>query len=364
MIFTRYLYIKDEVEISLTTSILEKKEESVFWAYELYHSGYENETFTILWKIYYYFFSTLNPSFETYFLKKHKEWLSDKQDVYVSLIVQNLMIRPFNLDVFFLHKINTHLELEEDEVLSREDGVQQVEDLLRKEKYLEIATLIMKCDETIEENIFTHFAVDKTRRSTYRKIIQFLTGHVDPKIILISRMMTYYSSEKNKKGRSFYVIVEPEEVVVYETIIPDKDKYRAYKILPIACMYSIDKYNYLSLFTTERERYQSPMNVYHYFWLFHASKTPIWESRLKQYNGTPDTVTKRVQFKTDEEEELFYDNYGYEPDEQRIDTQYKNMQIVVPQRTWVDIYNTYKEFGLFVMEEEIVEAFDKIRLFE
>ena len=34
-IFTRYLYIKDEVKLTLLTSILNKSEKSIFWAYEL-----------------------------------------------------------------------------------------------------------------------------------------------------------------------------------------------------------------------------------------------------------------------------------------------------------------------------------------
>ena len=44
MVFTRYLYNKDHVEFSLLAAIQEKKrEESLFWAYELYHSGFTNE---------------------------------------------------------------------------------------------------------------------------------------------------------------------------------------------------------------------------------------------------------------------------------------------------------------------------------
>ena len=44
MVFTRYLYNKEQVEFSLLAAIQEKKrEESLFWAYELYHSGFTNE---------------------------------------------------------------------------------------------------------------------------------------------------------------------------------------------------------------------------------------------------------------------------------------------------------------------------------
>ena len=43
MIFTRYLYLHDEVKIALMASLLNKSNASIFWAYELYYSGFENE---------------------------------------------------------------------------------------------------------------------------------------------------------------------------------------------------------------------------------------------------------------------------------------------------------------------------------
>ena len=45
LVLTRYLYIKEDVLMSLLISILEKEyDESLFWASELYFSGYEQET--------------------------------------------------------------------------------------------------------------------------------------------------------------------------------------------------------------------------------------------------------------------------------------------------------------------------------
>ena len=36
LVFTRYLYLKDEVKLSLLVSILNKSDDAIFWAYELY----------------------------------------------------------------------------------------------------------------------------------------------------------------------------------------------------------------------------------------------------------------------------------------------------------------------------------------
>lgn len=59
---TRFLYIKDEVLLSLLISILEKDyDQSLFWASELYYSGYEKETMEYIDAIYITFFRSQNP---------------------------------------------------------------------------------------------------------------------------------------------------------------------------------------------------------------------------------------------------------------------------------------------------------------
>ena len=72
IIYTRYLYIKDEVRVALLVSILNKSDDAIFWGYELYYSGFQIELFELIVKIYYDFFATLNPSFEQYLLQKKK----------------------------------------------------------------------------------------------------------------------------------------------------------------------------------------------------------------------------------------------------------------------------------------------------
>jgi hypothetical protein len=77
LVFTQYLYIKEEVILALLVSILNKSDKAIFWAYELYYSGFKYELLNLIWKIYYDFFATLNPAYESYLFKKHKELLSD-----------------------------------------------------------------------------------------------------------------------------------------------------------------------------------------------------------------------------------------------------------------------------------------------
>ena len=68
--------------------------------------------------------------------------------------------------------------------------------------------------------------------------------------------------KKIKLGKNIYVHIEPEEVIIYETINADLKAKNdelipilpAYKILPLATIYYIDKDNYLSLFDLKREK--------------------------------------------------------------------------------------------------------------
>ena len=108
LVFTQYLYIKEEVRIALLVSILNKSDDAIFWAYELYHSGFKYELLNLIWKIYYDFFATLNPAYEAYLLKKYKELLLDAdqiQDQIISSIIQDLLFRPFNSDIFVIRNI-------------------------------------------------------------------------------------------------------------------------------------------------------------------------------------------------------------------------------------------------------------------
>jgi hypothetical protein len=64
LVLTRYLYIYDEVLVSLAVSILEKdREQALFWTYELYYSGYQLEVAEYLLAVYNEFMRLYNPKF-------------------------------------------------------------------------------------------------------------------------------------------------------------------------------------------------------------------------------------------------------------------------------------------------------------
>jgi len=103
MKYTRYLYLRDEVQYSLLISLLtynESKDEIFFWAYELYFSGWEQETMDFVLRIYSDFYQILYPGLSTLLSKKYKEWKKTRNPCLLGTILHNLAKRSFCPDAF------------------------------------------------------------------------------------------------------------------------------------------------------------------------------------------------------------------------------------------------------------------------
>jgi hypothetical protein len=375
--FTRYLYEKDEVKLALLLCILNKKEESVFWAYELYYSGFNTELTHLFWTIYYDFYYTLNPSFEKYLLNKLKSnlILDPSCDYYLAMIIHNFMIRPFNMDIFMLKQVVNMCDFETNNVI--------LESILRCEDYMILAFLLLS--EINEECLMDTFIkgiqyfIEKGLRIDKNKCVaQYITllGSTyhstlnQKRVILLARIMNYFSSIKNvKMGKHIYFHIEPEEVIIYETIHADlkivncRPILPADKILSLAAVYQIDSYNYLSLFQLKRET-NNIIQAYRDQWLYYCSFSPLWKERIEKHHGKIVKERKKIIFEEqedrDDNEQAFYDEFGYEPDEQKRETQNKTIQDIKREKTWRSFYETHKTNGIIELEDDILNDMDKI----
>ena len=137
----------------------------------------------------------------------------------------------------------------------------------------------------------------------------------------------------------------------------------AYKILPLAAIHPIDKDNYLSLFKLKRDTIDIK-NAYYYQWLYHASFSPIWKERIEKFHGYIDKINKTVIFNeiedSDDNLQAFHDEFGYEPDEQKMDIQIRTVQEIKNIRNWSTFYRDHKNVGVVEIEEEILNVFDKM----
>jgi hypothetical protein len=358
-IFTRYLYIKDEVKMALLIAILNKSDDAIFWAYELLYSGFKNELFALIWKIYYDFFASLNPSFASYLMKKQTE----NEDRFVSAIIQDLLIRSFNTDVFMMRKICKLFEVDYD-ILESEDKIyKKLDEWLNTEDYRSMAYYILNDKKDILSgiDIYKHILTRSKLTNPKRLIKEYLNATetckhiVSPKIILLAHIMSLVSKEQNMIGKkNFYVIVKPEEVVQYETIETSED-IRPYKILRNGCICGINDHQFLNLFMLERRNMKNLSETYNTKWLYHASFSPIWFERIQMYKGYVNYEKQQVKFVSDYWEEEFHNRYNYEPDEQPQIVKMKTISDFDRENNWLQFYEKYKKNGLIDIDEEELE---------
>lgn len=317
-ILTRLLYVKDEVVISLRMSILQKKkEDSLFWAYELYYSGFEEELFQIIWTIYFDFFATLNPLFESYILKKENEWNSEeKSDTIIGLLIENLLIRSFNTDIFMLSHTQENNE-KSNENITEKNVIEWI---------TSTSTSISNNYQQIAQYIFTK-NIEETEpmiRTVFKKInaeikIKKLNKFSNPDIMkkqLLSRIVGYYSQSNHSKGKQFYLKIEESKIEPFK--LKELCSIKPYRFLTQYCTKGTNDHGYLSLFasTLIRNQLQDIKTAYHNDWLYYASFSPIWLHRIQQYNGIRDNEKKQIVFPNEDREEEFYNRWNYEPDEQ------------------------------------------------
>lgn len=376
--FTRYLYVKEEVKLSLILCILNKKDESIFWAYELYYSGFKSELIQLFWTMYYDFYYILNPSFEKYLLKKLINDLNFETNCenLLAMIVNNFMIRPHNMDIFMLKQII--------QICNFNNISTDLESILETQDYMILASLILteiKDEHIIKTlkivvNYFNKKGLNLDSKKVINEYQKYLNNNYhsnNKRVIILSRIMHYYVVIKNiKLGKNLYVHIEPEEVIIYETINVDLKAKNdelgipilpAYKILPLATVYYIDKYNYLSLFRLKREKIDIKI-IYREKWLYYASFSPLWKERIIKHNGFIDEINKKVIFaekeNSDDNEQAFYNEFGYEPDEQKIETQNKTIQEIKSERTWSSFYSEHKNSGIFTVDDDILNDLSEI----
>ena len=372
LVFTRYLYIKDEVKSALLISILNKSDDAIFWAYELYYSGNKNELFAFIWQIYYDFFATLNPSFAAYLAKKLSQGFVE--DRLISSIIQNLIIRPFNTDVFLLRIISEQFILDVD----AEEA--DVETLLLNQDYRGLSSYILNTKQDkieIYKIVLNYFKLTNQQRLIKELVFILLINVETSATVLLANIMSIINQNVNIGPKiNFYVRVDPEEVVQYETI-EASEEIKSYRILRLGCTYKI-RNNWANLFEGFRnrplenglkEKYkgwanQSIIQKYNEKWLYHAAFSPVWFDRIKTCKGYIDYVNQEIKFISEEWEDLFYIQYGYDPDEQSQQTKDNALKQIVEDNAsnWQQFFAKYKNSGLIDAVEEELDALNEVPL--
>jgi hypothetical protein len=106
--FTRYLYPKLYVKQSLMIALLEHQyDETLFWTYELYFSGFEDETYDFVFKIYNDLYRYDNPKFINFMQITRFYWYKNTLQYWlIGSIVATLCLRNYRLDKFVENYFN------------------------------------------------------------------------------------------------------------------------------------------------------------------------------------------------------------------------------------------------------------------
>lgn len=381
IVFTRYLYIKDEVRIALLLSILNKNEDAVFWGLELYYSGFIKELVNLLWQIYYDFFATLNPSYESYLFIQSKELLNNlvndkfSKVLIIASIINDFVYRPFNTDIFFIRNICVQFQIDDNDIDSMENKDYNLNKLhqcftfwIENRNIRSLSYWILETNKNkfeLQEVYSMALSIFEKKMPINKSELedQFksaMENEYNKSIILLSKIIGLFSKKSELiKEKCLYIDIEKDELTKY-----NKKHCKSKHLLNKVYRCHIDEYNMLALFKLSRHAIDLK-SAFHYDWEYYASFSPLWASRIKKYGGQVDHINKKVVFQEEPDDDLmqeFYAKFGLEPDEQAQNVQDKNIPDINTWIHWQDFYTKFRMNGLLEVFEEELEEFDVDKL--
>ena len=376
-VFTRYLYVKGEVYYALLAAILAKdQDQSLFWACELYYSGFQDDIFTFLWTVYYDFYSTLNPSFENYLVCTYNDYNTSliKDIAQIANIVINLCIRPCNTDVFILRHTVKQIVIDTG-VLNNNNNNNQFDNnketftsWLAEQNYECIAQFILaECSPNdlraiLEEtcNYFVWAGIDlriPKILKTFDKLCSCSTSPMHSRHILLSRIIQFFTTQSGPpvKPRNIYLTINKDDLAPFQTsLCPAPNNY---KTLRTVYKYNINASSLLGMFVAARP--DNLVHLYHDHWTYWAAGSPYWAAAIQLYGGKLCRQTRSVLFATVLQEEEFYQIYGLEPDEQPLKAQQCVIQDIGSTGVQA-FYDQYKKFNVLATDKDYLDALEHI----
>ena len=398
--FTRYLYNEDEVKLTLLENLLNQNnlKECYFWIYEYYKSTNVEDTFNLIYKIYYDFYGLKNPKFEEKINKYYKQFTRDSDIKYILVIIKNLFKFEKDSTVFLLRTYwsrNLLSILKSENIvldnfkIANKNQQKLANSIHQKNKkviayYLKKAindnNLIEMLSKILKKKIIINVNNDKYSQLLFiiinsfkiqskKKVFYLKIKNEEIEKVLLSNYKSYYESIKdenyislciskwmknapigfneifpNTKKQIKFVMTqkyedieealgnlwkdkgkvkdkEYEALIFFGSILDEillKIEETPYKIFQNKRLYSIS--DNIGCFNLQRDEYNLN-NIFWYHWEYFAYKSPIWKKRFDKYNISINDKKQIIEFKNEDELEEFYKNYGFDPDEQKINIQ-------------------------------------------
>ena len=360
VILTRYLYLFDEVGITFLTCMLKSQslEECNFWISELYLSGFIEQSWELLWFVYYDFYYIRNPQFQSFLHKKSVE--GDLKSVLT--VVKNLFKMKSSSEVFMTRQYNncvkdiTHifkgkkpnwlmtLPVQYHGLFRFIDkklyhfAVSSLPDVVDADLFKAIQIYFQLTDEqtmSFQNEFFPQPSADTADTTDqYKNMIHKLWAIICLLIFnrdyLTSKKKMYISCSDSEYNDIMKIHNDPIPLSKYNNP-------QIYRTLQHKRLYSIDPI--CSSFHLLRENVENINKCYREHWEFYAYLCPLWNDRFQKYDITIDSDKKKIVFHDDDELEDFYSQYGYEPDEQSYETENKRV-VHMPENNWKTWYDS------------------------
>lgn len=308
IILTRYLYPKESVLSSLVWAVLDQhSEEALFWAYELYYSGFKQDVFDLLISIHIVFYHEKYPQQTDILYPLLEKWHNQEKaqnkkfrhhDTILGSVLMNIMYYQTPSDVEYTKHLYT---CSLSQLMRKRAGVNYIETVYEKQ-------------DGSDSNHPIEFTLHELR--------PYQTIYTKPPSVILRDACKFpiRNIGCDVRDHNKYVMEEGERSDVYEMAL---------------------RYLKIPMYAMTIQELQDK-------WLYYASHSPIWAKRITDYHGEIDHEHESVKFDNDvvigDDEEQFYQEFQYEPDEQSI-TVHKSIGIDVSHMTmsWLDFYNKYSK---------------------
>ena len=331
VVLTRYLYHLDEVVLSLQQALLSKTsfDEVVFWVSEIFYSRFITELWDQVFKVYYNFYAIVYPKYEK---KLNMLFMKSATDIENILSAYNILYysKP-NIEVFKVDVLQPttpkKIYLKIPEWLSKMNVPKKYNQLLlsiHKKQLINIAYYlhVHKDYSEVYDLIVCYFKDIRGMELGKLKIHDM--NHNDKRRICLALIMYLYNDASNINKRAIfrrYIHNHYKKEIDDSNILTQP----IYKTLLNKRKYSIsDK---LGCFNLARYYSDIPINkILWYHWEYYAYRTPLWKERFDKYNIIVDHKNHTINFVDENEEEEFYEQYNYEPDEQSLEIQMRSIR--------------------------------------
>lgn len=353
---TRFLYPRDEVELSFLHCLLNKinLQEAYFWIFELHFSGFE--TFPFLWKIYLDFYKEHAPlNLEKYILKKIA-FVKDQEKVpaiaekvpaiaekvtAIAAIVRNLFRFNPSPTVFLLRQL----------LCIKKDALENIKIISKKErtafailhphcpkKYLPLFLSIERGYWINVCHYLQHFLNAEESSATFiSALLVFYSSSPENKVEFILKqtnvlhyLLAFCLSLASSKKRPFRLFIAPTKEdlqTIYEINDPFSSPQQLYNALKFKRLFGIRAQIgcfFLQRYTLPAGAGSLPAGAGSLLqdilmhWEYYAVRSPLWQTRLFTIDPAAliDHSGRDIVFSTEDMKESFYELYGYEFDEQ------------------------------------------------